>query len=77
MKLKFKKDKWKIKFEHSGLVELTSNMKPPHCHTQKGQKLSQLLSSWMVLSLVALDKYHQDWMVAYWNSTSSKDLAFL
>jgi hypothetical protein len=28
MKLEFKKDKWKIKFEHNSLVELTSN-KPP------------------------------------------------
>jgi hypothetical protein len=29
MKLKSKKDKWKIKFEHNSLVKLTSNMKPP------------------------------------------------
>jgi hypothetical protein len=33
MKLKFKKDIWKIKFEHNILVELTFNMKPPHCRT--------------------------------------------
>ncbi len=33
MKLEFKKDRWKIKVEYSILEELTSNMKPPHCHT--------------------------------------------
>jgi hypothetical protein len=33
IKLESKKDGWKIKFEHNSLVELTSNMKPPHCYT--------------------------------------------
>jgi len=33
MKLEFKKDIWKIKFEHNNLKEFTSNMKPPHCRT--------------------------------------------
>ncbi len=35
MKLKLKKDIWKIKVEHNIMEELTSNMKPPHSHTQK------------------------------------------
>ncbi len=48
MKLESKKDKWKIRFEHNSLVKLTSNMKPPHCCTPKGQKPL----------LIALDKYH-------------------
>jgi hypothetical protein len=45
MKLEFKKDKWKIKFEQNNLEELTSNMKPSHCRTQKCRKLTQLLNS--------------------------------
>jgi hypothetical protein len=77
MKLEFKKDKRKIKIEHNNLVELTSNMKPPHCRTWKCQKLSQLLSSWMAPLLATLNEYHQDQMIAYWNSASSKDVAFL
>jgi hypothetical protein len=40
MKLEFKKDKWKKKIEQSNLEEFTFNMKVPHCHTQKCQKLS-------------------------------------
>jgi len=76
MKFKFRKDRWKIKIEYSTLEELTSNMKPPHCCTWKCQKPSQLLSSWMVPLLTVPNKYHQDRMVAYWRSTSSKDLAF-
>jgi hypothetical protein len=35
MKLEFRKDRWKTKFDQSNLEELTYNMKPPHCHTQK------------------------------------------
>jgi hypothetical protein len=77
MKLEFKKDKWKIKFEQSNLETFTYNMKPPHCRTQKCQKLNQLLSSWVAPSLAALHEYHQDQMVAYWRSISSKDVIFL
>jgi hypothetical protein len=33
MKLEFKKDRWKIKFKQNNMEKLTSNMKPPHCHT--------------------------------------------
>jgi hypothetical protein len=33
MKLEFRKDIWKIKFEHNNLEKLTFNMKPPHCCT--------------------------------------------
>jgi hypothetical protein len=43
-KLEFSKDRWKIKFEHSNLEELTANMKLPHCCTRKCQKLNQLWS---------------------------------
>jgi hypothetical protein len=35
MKLKLRKDRWKIKVEHNTMEELTFNIKPPHCHTQK------------------------------------------
>jgi hypothetical protein len=38
---------------------------------------SQLLSSWMVTSLIVLDEYHQDQMVAYQRLASSKDVVFL
>jgi hypothetical protein len=34
-------------------------MKPPHCLTQKCQKLSQLLSLWTPPLEVALDENHQ------------------
>jgi hypothetical protein len=77
MELEFKKDKWKIKFEQSNLEQPAYNMKPPHCRTQKCQKLNQLFSSWMAPSLAALYKYHQDRMVAYRRSASSKDVTFL
>ncbi len=40
MKLEFKEERWKIKFEQNNLEELTSNMKPPHYRTQKCQKPS-------------------------------------
>jgi hypothetical protein len=76
MKLKVKKDKWKIKFKQNNLKELTSNVKSP-CHTQKCQKSSQLLNSWMAPSFATLNKYHQDQMITYWRSASSKDLVFL
>jgi hypothetical protein len=35
MNLELKKDIWKIKVEHNIMEELTSNMKPPHCHIKK------------------------------------------
>jgi phosphatidylserine decarboxylase len=76
MKLEVKKDRWKIKVEYSTLEKLTSNMKPPHCRTQKCQKPSQLLNLWMATSLVAPNEYHQDRMVAYWKLTSPKDIVF-
>jgi hypothetical protein len=60
MKLELKKDRWKIKVQYNTLEELTSNMKSPHCHIQKCQKLSHLLSSWMVPLLVVPNEYHQD-----------------
>ncbi len=77
MKLKFKEDKWKIKFEHNILVELTFNVKPPHYHTWKCQNPHQLSSFWLAPSLAILNEYHQDQMVAYQRSTSSKDVVFL
>jgi hypothetical protein len=59
MKLKFIRTNGK-KFKQSNLEELTSNMKPPHCHTWKCQKLNQLLNLWMAPSIAAQDEYHQD-----------------
>ncbi len=35
------------------------------------------MSSWITLSGVALEEYHQDQIIAYQTSTSSKDVAFL
>jgi hypothetical protein len=52
-------------------------MKPPHCLTQKCQKPNQLLSSWIALSAIAPEEYHQDQIAAYRTSISSKDVAFL
>jgi hypothetical protein len=58
MKLKFRKDRWKIKFEQNNLEEFTYNMKPPHCRTQKCQKLNPIVE--LVNGTLASSKYHQD-----------------
>jgi hypothetical protein len=60
--------KWNSNFEsikkkgnHRKFVEeiFTWTVKPPHCLTQKCQKLSQLPSSWTLASKITLDESHQ------------------
>jgi hypothetical protein len=50
-------------------------MNPPHCLTQKCQKLNQLPSSWTPTSKATLDKSHQQQIRAYILSTSPRDFA--
>ncbi len=49
----------------------------PHCLTWKCQKLSQFSNFWNLASSIALNKYHQHWMVAYKAFASSNDVSFL
>jgi len=72
--------KWLNNFTNNSQIKsrcLTCNMKPPHCLTRKCHKHNQLLSSWIALSAITLEEYHQDRIVAYRTFASSKDVTFL
>jgi len=55
----------------------TCIINPPHCLTQKCQKLNQFSNSWSLASSVAFEEYHQHRIAMYWAFASSKEMTFL